>query len=187
MSKTEPPAPFLAGLQSLRAALPIPGVRCEEVPGPSGLAPYTAAISVRTTGRDEGSPAATGVLIALYDPHQADIWGASFRVVAQCTIPIDEEMSQDPLLNEFLWVGLNEELRDGTGSCTNLVGTVTKEASESFGGLHLRSSARNAGVRCSWSTDSTDLGQHLASWCRFLMSAAGTSPEVRAALKVHNA
>lgn len=187
MSIVEPPAAFLAALSSLRSAPPLPGLKRQEIPPPRNLAPYSASIRVQTEAVANGLPIATGTLVVLYDPEQAEIWGGPFRLVTHLRTQIDEDMGTDPLLGEYLWVNLIDRLHQEAASFIAPVGTVTKELSQSFGGLQLQGSALNVDLRCSWSNDSVDLGQHLSAWSKNVLESAGIPLDLRTTLEVHNA
>lgn len=176
MSEHAPPPVFLAALKSLKAAERIPGLVYKEVAAPPRLAPYSVAISVATEQTQGDQPLAVGTLVVLYDPSQSEIWGRNFRLVGHLRAQIDAEMSVDPLLNEVMWVGLLDQLDANTPGCFQAVGTVTKELSQSFGGLKLHASVLNVELRGSWSVE-TNLGSYLYAWASYIKQTAGLPVE----------
>ena len=97
-----PPEDFRTALMSLRGAVH-PHVEIEEVPAPRALAPFTAALALRTTQMAHDEALAFGRFIVLHDPNGQMGWNGPFRLVTQLRAQIDADMSSDPLLSEALW------------------------------------------------------------------------------------
>lgn len=173
VTEAQLPGPFVEALYSLRDASWSPELDCEEIPAPKRLAPFACALGVQTKAKLGEQPLANGTLVVLYDPDQSDLWGADFRLVGHLRAQIDNEMSTDPVFPEAVWASLNDCLDEMGASHAATIGTVTKELSETFGGLELRASALNLEVRCSWTALSSDLAPHLEAWCDFLRESAG--------------
>lgn len=94
----------MRALLSLRQADHLPHILLEEVPSPRRLAPFTAALAMRTTDEDEaGQPLSTGRMVILHDPVEQIGWNGTFRVVAQMRAQVDSEMIGDPMLSEGIW------------------------------------------------------------------------------------
>ena len=74
----------MLALLSLRQADHLAHILLEEVPPPRRLAPFTAALAMRTTDEDEaGQPLSTGRMVILHDPVEQIGWNGTFRVVCQ--------------------------------------------------------------------------------------------------------
>lgn len=168
-----PPEEFRKALEQLRAARLRPEVFCEEMPAPQRIAPYSAAISadVTVSGTDVGG----GRLVLLYDPAGNDAWEGVFRCVAYARADIDPEMVADPLLGAVGWSWLVEALDAHGAQYLASSGTVTKVASESFGGMADEDSSAEIEVRASW-TPLGPVGPHVAGWGDLLCIAAGLPP-----------
>ncbi|WP_277064032.1 DUF3000 family protein [Schaalia cardiffensis] len=171
------PDDFVQALLSLREAPRHPKVVFAEAPGPSRLAPYTAAIVMRTLDEEFDEPLATGRLVILYDPDGSPAWNGTLRLVAQFRSHIDPEMSADPLLAEALWAWTDECLTEAGADYHDLSGTVTREISESYGGLVLRGSTMNVEMRASWTAASCALGEHLNAWTDVMLRTCGVSSQ----------
>jgi hypothetical protein len=175
---TQPPVPedFLTALLSLREQARNPEVELEEVPPPRRLAPWTAAIALRTAREEHGQPLASGRFVVLHDPAEQIGWNGTFRLVAQLRTQIDSEMGSDPLLGEALWAFAGESLDEAGAGYHDLTGTVTREFSESFGGLELRGAVLHAELRASWTPVTPWLGEHLRAWSDLMCRASGITP-----------
>ncbi|MGI8692269.1 MAG: DUF3000 domain-containing protein [Geodermatophilaceae bacterium] len=168
-----PPKEFRKALDQLRSARLRPEVFCEEMPAPQRIAPYSAAVSadVTVSGTDVGG----GRLVLLYDPAGNDAWEGVFRCVAYARADIDPEMVADPLLGAVGWTWLIEALEGQGAEYVAPSGTVTKVASESFGGMADEDSSAEIEVRASW-TPLGPVGPHVAAWGDLLCIAAGLPP-----------
>ncbi|MBA2773101.1 MAG: DUF3000 domain-containing protein [Nocardioidaceae bacterium] len=168
-----PPKEFRKALEQLRSARLRPEVFCEEMPAPQRIAPYSAAVSadVTVSGTDVGG----GRLVLLYDPAGNDAWEGVFRCVAYARADIDPEMVADPLLGAVGWTWLIEALDAQGAQHLAPSGTVTKVASESFGGMADENSSAEIEVRASW-TPLGPVGPHVAAWGDLLCIAAGLPP-----------
>ncbi len=178
-----PPDEFRTALDQFRAAQLRPEVLSEEMPAPQRIAPYSAALSADVTvgGEDVGG----GRLVLLYDPNGNDAWEGRFRCVAYVRADIDPEMVTDPLLGAVGWTWLVEAL--GAHGADFLVpsGTVTKVASESFGGMEQEAPRAEIEVRASWSPVGS-LTAHTEAWGDLLCTAAGLPPVPAGVLTLPN-
>lgn len=129
------PEEFIRALLSLRQASHLPHILLEEVPPPRRLAPFTAALAMRTIDEDAaGQPLSTGRMVVLHDPVGQLGWNGTFRVVSQMRTQVDSIMAVDPMLSEGVW-GWMLDCLDGSGAgFHDITGTVTREMSEAFGG-----------------------------------------------------
>jgi hypothetical protein len=155
-------------------------VHLEEVPAPSRLAPFTAALTAEiTTSPGDLDPdgfLGHGRFVILHDPDGQPAWDGDFRVVVLARAALDPEMGQDPLLGEVGWSWLYESLTNHRAGFHHLSGTVTRVLSESFGGLDLTSGEVEIEVRASWTPTSEEIGEHLAAWAELACTVAGLEP-----------
>lgn len=168
-----PPKAFVTALLSLRDGANHPHIEYEEVPPPRRLAPFTAALAMRTFQEDFDQPLATGRFVVLHDPDGQAGWNGAFRLVAQLRSQIDADMGNDPLLSEALWAWAHDCLIDQGASFHDLTGTVTRELSQSFGGLILRGSTLNVELRASWTPSDEYLSDHLSAWSELMCRTCG--------------
>ena len=167
----------MRALLSLRQADHLAHILLEEVPPPRRLAPFTAALAMRTTDEDEaGQPLSTGRMVILHDPVEQIGWNGTFRVVCQLRAQVDAEMIGDPLLPEGVWGWMLDCLETARAGFHDITGTVTREMSEAFGGLELRGSSLFVDVRASWTPNSEYLGEHLSGWADVMRRTAGIVP-----------
>ena len=127
--------------------------------------------------KDEaGQPLSTGRIVILHDPVGQIGWNGTFRVVSQLRAQIDADMMGDPLLAEGVWGWTLDCLHAAGAGLHDLTGTVTREMSETFGGLELRGSSLFVDVRASWTPNSEHLGEHLSGWADVMRRTAGIVP-----------
>jgi Protein of unknown function (DUF3000) len=168
-----PPEQFQVALEQLRAARLRPEISCEEIPAPQRIAPYAAAMSADITVDDDD--VGEGRLVLLHDPVGNEAWAGTFRCVAYARAQIDPEMITDPLLAAVGWTWLTEALQAHGADHIAPSGTVTKVASESFGGMSDEPASAELEIRASW-TPIGDLGRHAEAWGDLLCMAAGLPP-----------
>ena len=117
----------------MRAARLRPEILCEEMPAPQRIAPFAAALSADVTV--DGDDVGTGRIILLHDPAGNDAWDGTFRCVAYARAEIDLELITDPMLAAVGWTWLTEALDAHGAAYLAASGTVTRVATESFGGM----------------------------------------------------
>jgi hypothetical protein len=168
-----PPEEFRKALDQFRSARLRPEVFCEEMPAPQRIAPFSAALSADLTvgGHEVGG----GRIVLLYDPAGNDAWRGEFRCVAYARADIDPEMVTDPMLSAVGWTWLVESLQNNGAEFLAPSGTVTRVASESFGGMEQEPGSAEIEVRASWSPLGSLTG-HVAAWGDLLCAAAGLPP-----------
>jgi hypothetical protein len=178
----EPPA-FTAAVATMRAARLRPEIHCEEMPAPQRIAPFSAALAADVTV--DGDEVGTGRIILLHDPAGNDAWDGEFRCVAYTRAEIDVELITDPMLAAVGWTWLTDALDAHSAAYIMASGTVTRVATESFGGMADDSAAAQLEIRASWtpvpgggSPDGTDLdiGPHVEAWGELLCTAVGLAP-----------
>ncbi|MBF1736082.1 MAG: DUF3000 family protein, partial [Trueperella pyogenes] len=100
-------------------------------------------------------------------------WNGPFRLVTQLRAQIDADMSSDPLLSEALWNWTHDCLEERGAGFHDLTGTVSKEVSESFGGLLLMGSTLAVEIRASLTPNTPWIGEHLLAWQDLMCRIAG--------------
>lgn len=176
--QTSPPE-FRAAVATMRAATLRPEIFCEEMPAPQRIAPHAAALSADVTV--DGVDVGTGRIILLHDPAGNDAWDGTFRCVAYARAEIELDMITDPLLADVGWSWLTEALSAHGAAYTAASGTVTRVATESFGGMADEAGTAQLEIRASWTplTDETsplDVGPHVEAWGELLCTAVGLPP-----------
>jgi hypothetical protein len=173
----------------MRAARLRPEISCEEMPAPQRIAPYAAALSADVTvaGDDVG----TGRIILLHDPAGNDAWDGTFRCVAYARAEVEVEMIADPMLGGVGWAWLTEALAAHGAEYHSASGTVTRVATENFGGMAEEAAAAQVEIRASWTPvfagdplserDATadepiDVAPHVEAWGELLCTAVGLPP-----------
>jgi hypothetical protein len=177
-----PPA-FREAVESMHAAALRPEVFCEEMPAPQRIAPFAAALSADVTVDD--TDLGTGRIILLHDPAGNDAWDGTYRCVAYARAEIDLELITDPLLAAVGWSWLTEALDAHGASYLSPSGTVTRVATDSFGGMADEGGSAQIEVRASWTPclpttaepgTTLDIGAHVEAWGELLCTAAGLPP-----------
>ncbi|MEJ7832140.1 MAG: DUF3000 domain-containing protein [Nocardioides sp.] len=174
------PEEFRVAVASMRSAALRPEIFCEEMPAPQRIAPYAAALSADVTV--DGTDIGTGRIILLHDPAGNDAWDGTFRCVAYARAEIELEMITDPLLADVGWSWLTDALAAHGARHAAASGTVTRVATESFGGMADEGGTAQLEVRASWTPlaptlgGSLDVGPHVEAWAELLCTSAGLPP-----------
>ena len=182
----EPPD-FTAAVATMRAARLRPEIHCEEMPAPQRIAPFAAALSADVTV--DGDEVGTGRIILLHDPLGNDAWDGEFRCVAYARAEIDVELITDPMLAGVGWSWLTDAL-DAHGASYHMAsGTVTRVATESFGGMAEDTAVAQLEIRASWTPTvpagaeigaqkaaELDVAPHVEAWGELLCTAVGLPP-----------
>lgn len=177
------PPEFRAAVSSMHAARLRPEVFCEEMPAPQRIAPYAAALSADVTVDD--IDVGTGRIILLHDPAGNDAWEGTYRVVAYSRAEIDLELITDPMLAAVGWSWLTEALEAHGAVYAAASGTVTRVATESFGGMSDDGGTAQIEIRASWTPQPApsaaagaplDLAPHVEAWGELLCTAVGLPP-----------
>jgi len=175
----EVPPEFRAAVLAMQAATLRPEIFCEEMPAPQRIAPHASALSADVTVDD--TEVGTGRLILLHDPAGNDSWGGTFRCVAYARAEIDVELITDQMLGEVGWSWLLEALAAHQAGYTAASGTVTRVATESFGGMAVEGGTAQLEIRASWTPDAAgtgvpDMRAHVEAWGELLCTAVGLPP-----------
>lgn len=167
------PAAFATALAEVASARARPEVVVTETTAPTRLAPHAVALTADVVvGGDE---VGTGRLVLLHDPAGHDAWDGTFRFVAYARADVDPEIAADPLLCQVAWSWLTEALDHRGAGYAMASGTVTRVASEGFGGMAGDAGRAEVELRASWSP----VGRctpHVEAWSDLLCSAAGLPP-----------
>ncbi len=167
------PAEFREAVAQMRAARLRPEVLCEQMPAPQRIAPFASALSADVTV--DGEDLGTGRIVLLHDPAGNDTWNGTFRCVAYARAEVPPELAADPFLAEVAWTWLVEALEAHDAAYLAPSGTVTKVASESFGGMADEGGTAQLEIRASWTPDG-DIGSHVEAWGELLCTAVGLAP-----------
>jgi Protein of unknown function (DUF3000) len=167
------PAEFRRALEEFRSAPLRPEISCEEMPAPSRVAPYAAALTADVTVG--GNDIATGRIVLLYDPAGNAAWEGTFRCVVYVRSELEPETVTDPMIGEVGWAWLTEALDSYQAEYAAPSGTVTRVVSESFGGMAEEPGRAEIEIRASWSPIG-NIGAHVEAWGQLLCSTAGLPP-----------
>jgi hypothetical protein len=101
--------------------------------------------------------------------------------VAYARAEIDVELITDQMLGEVGWSWLLEALSAHDARHTAASGTVTRVATESFGGMADEGGTAQLEIRASWTPVATedgafDIGAHVEAWGELLCTAVGLPP-----------
>ena len=144
----EPAAEFREAVATMHAARLRPEVSARRCRRPSGSRPYASALSADVTV--DGVDIGTGRIILLHDPAGNDAWEGTFRCVAYARAEIDLELITDPMLAVVGWSWLTEALDAHGAAYVAASGTVTRVATESFGGMADEGGTAQIEIRASW-------------------------------------
>jgi Protein of unknown function (DUF3000) len=167
------PEEFRRAVKQLKAARLRPEICCEEMPAPQRISPYAAALSADVLVA--GTEVAGGRLVLLYDPAGNEAWAGTFRCVAYARADIDPDMVTESVLSGVGWSWLIEALAAHGADYVAPSGTVTRVASESFGGMSNEPATAEIEVRASWSPVGV-LTPHVEAWGDLLCTAGGLPP-----------
>lgn len=175
------PVEFRAAVAAMHSATLRPEIFCEDMPAPQRIAPYASALSADVTVDDV--EVATGRLILLHDPAGNEAWaGGTYRLVAYVRAEIDVELTSDEMLGAVGWSWLTDALEANGADHVAASGTVTRVATESFGGMAEEGATAQIEIRASWTPvipeDATgpDVTSHVEAWGELLCTAAGLPP-----------
>ena len=174
------PDVFRAAVASMHAAVLRPEIFCEEMPAPQRIAPYASALSADVTVDDVDL--GTGRLILLHDPEGNEAWaGGTFRCVLYTRAEVEVDMISDPLLGEVGWSWLIEALESHGADYAAASGSVTRVATESFGGMAEEAGTAQVEIRASWmpvadESGYADVRPHVEAWAELMCTAVGLPP-----------
>ena len=161
-------------MTSLSAVQPRPELRCEPIPAPRRLAPWSYAWSFELHA--EGHESATGRLVLLHDPQGQDGWDGTMRLVGFVRSELDLELAGDPLLAAVSWSWLADALVGAGAEHTALGGTVTLTSAARFGDILGPERTNDIELRASWTPLGNGLTAHATAFCELMAVAAGLPP-----------
>lgn len=173
---------FALALEQLKAAEVRPEFEIDEAPAPQRLAP--AAVALTAEMSDPDSDAASGRFVLLHDPDGVEEWEGSFRAVVFVRASLEDDMVEEPLLQDVGWSWVTESLAARGCRVTQIGGTVTRTAGRSFGTMAERPTDGYVEIRASWTpVEAPDTGevldsmaQHVSAWVDLMAQAAGLPP-----------
>lgn len=174
------PDVFRAAVATMNAATLRPEIFCEEMPAPQRIAPYAAALSADVTV--EETDLGTGRLILLHDPAGNDAWaGGTFRCVLYTRAEVEIDMVNDQMMGQVGWSWLTDALHAHDAAYVAASGTVTRVATESFGGMADEAGSAQVEIRASWTPVAdedgyVDIRPHVEAWGELLCTAVGLPP-----------
>jgi hypothetical protein len=174
------PDVFRAAVASMHAAVLRPEILCEEMPAPQRIAPHASALSADVTVDDVDL--GTGRLILLHDPQGNDAWaGGTFRCVLYTRAEVELDLVSDPMLGEVGWSWLTEALETHQAGYLAASGSITRVATESFGGMAEEPGTAQIEIRASWTPEPDESGYvdvrpHVEAWAELMCTAVGLPP-----------
>jgi len=174
------PDVFRAAVASMHAAVLRPEIFCEEMPAPQRIAPCASALSADVTVDEVDL--GTGRLILLHDPEGNDAWaGGTFRCVLYARAEVEIDLINDPMLGEVGWSWLTEALESHSAAYVAASGSVTRVATESFGGMADEEATAQVEIRASWTPVAdedgyVDVRPHVEAWAELMCTAVGLPP-----------
>ena len=170
-------AVFARTLSALRDVRLRSEVRLTEVPAPTRIAPYAAALTADVIDvEDPDEDLATGRFVILHDPAAPDTWDGQWRIITFARAELEPELAGDPMLGAVGWSWLSDSLTNRNLGWTAEAGTVTRVVSESFAGLADREASVEMEIRASWTPVGGDVADHLRAWADMLCTIAGIPP-----------
>ena len=203
---------FRDALGNLRRARHRPGVELTEIPAPTHLAPFAAAVraEVLRTARPARPPAgarpaassaaagteaifargqqaqlATGRFLLLHDPAAPVAWGGPFRVVTWARAAVDRDLRNDEAACSLAWTRLLDALDRHRAGYSREGGTASRVLAEGFGVLGGQEEGADVELRASWTPDGPDVEPHLAAWADTVGTFAGLPPYPRGVTVLH--
>jgi hypothetical protein len=170
-------AVFARTLTALRDVRVRSEVRLTEVPAPTRIAPYAAALTADVIDvSDPEADLATGRFVVLHDPSGPETWDGQWRIVTFARAELEPELAGDPMLGAVGWSWLTESVSTRDLRWTAEAGTVTRVVSESFAGLADREASVEMEIRASWTPAAGEIVDHLRAWADMLCTIAGIPP-----------
>jgi len=180
------PEEFRLAVESASRAVFREELAVEPIPAPESIAPFALAWSATVTpqARDIGDQG-TSRLVLLYDPSEPEAWSGRWRMVCFAKAPLDQTMSEDPLLPDVAWSWLTDALDSHGATFDRAAGTASTIVSTGLGEMRSEAKGAEMELRASWSPRSSDAQSHLEGWAEFVCMLAGfpPTPEGVAALR----
>jgi hypothetical protein len=144
---------------------------------PEGIAPFSKAWSATVTvqAREDGDQG-TSRLVLLYDPSAPEAWSGVWRMVCFAKAPLDQSMSEDPLLPDVAWSWLTDALDAHGATFERAAGTASTIVSTGLGDMASDVKGAEMELRASWSPRNGQIKNHLEGWAEFVCMLAGFPP-----------
>jgi hypothetical protein len=170
-------ASFARALSALRDVRLRSEIRLTEVPAPTRIAPYAAALTADVVdASDPEEDLATGRFVLLHDPAAPEAWDGQWRIVTFARAQLEPELAGDPMLGAVGWSWLTDSISERGLTWRAEAGTVTRVVSESFAGLADREASVEMEIRASWTPVRGEIVDHLRAWGDLLCTIAGIPP-----------
>jgi hypothetical protein len=171
------PEEFAAAVASAESATFRPEVDVSPIPAPERIAPWARAWSATVTPQagDDGDQG-TSRLVLLYDPSAPVTWSGVWRMVCFAKAPLDQAMSEDPLLPDVAWSWLTDALEAHSAEFARAAGTASTIISTGLGELATDRKGTEMELRASWSPQSPTIKNHMEGWTEFVCMLAGFPP-----------
>ncbi len=179
-TETVIPAAFEAAVEEVRRAVTRPELMVSEISAPTGLAPFSIALSADVTPSRHGTDSefGTGRFVLLHDPSAPEAWGGVFRVVCFAQAPLETEIGVDPLLTSVAWSWLVDALNSRGARYSFASGTATTILSTGCGELASQGDGAQIELRASWTPTDHNVAEHVEGWSELLCMLAGFPPAV---------
>lgn len=173
------PSLFVRATEQASTASFRPELTVTEIPAPSQIAPYAMAWSATVTPQSlEGTDQGTSRLVLLHDPDAPAPWSGAWRFVCFAKAPLDQSMSEDPLLPDVAWSWLTDALSAHGAQFSRAAGTASTIVSTGLGELESDQKGAELELRASWSPSADNVAAHLEAWAEFVCMLAGYPPSV---------
>jgi hypothetical protein len=171
------PDEFANAVASAESAEFRPELDVTTIRSPEGIAPFSKAWSATVTpqAREDGDHG-TSRLVLLYDPSGQEAWSGVWRMVCFAKAPLDQAMSEDPLLPDVAWSWLMDALDAHGASFDRAAGTASTIISTGLGEMASDVKGAEMELRASWSPRSGEIKDHLEAWAEFVCMLAGFPP-----------
>lgn len=145
---TQAPEEFITALTSLRQVKLPEHIQLREIPAPKDLAPYSAAIAIKSLGDD--NTYSEGRFVILYDPQGQKSWRGRFRIVSLLNAKVDPDLVSEDLIEEVTWSWLEDYLVNQQAQYESLAGSVTRIMTTSFGQIDALEKLAELELKASW-------------------------------------
>ncbi|GAA1697591.1 DUF3000 domain-containing protein [Microcella alkalica] len=178
LSPASPQEVFDALIASVDRAVLRPELDVRSIAAPSGLAPFSYALTadVNPARHVDDFDLGTGRILVLFDPEAPAGWNGTVRVVCFVQAPLEVDIGLDPFVADVTWAWLVDALEARGASYTAASGTATKVLSTGYGELAAQGSGAQLELRASWTPLDDDLAAHVEGWSELLCMIAGFPP-----------
>jgi hypothetical protein len=173
---------FEHALAQMRDVEVRPEFELDEAPAPQRLAPSAVAMTAELSDAELDS--VSGRFVLLHDPDGVEEWQGSFRAVIFVRAEVEQDLIDDPMLQDVGWSWVTEALTGAGCRTAQLGGTVTLTSGRSYGSMTDRPTDGFIEIRASWTPVEApdtgevldDMGQHVSAWVDLMAQAGGLPP-----------